>query len=163
MKSVATVLVAAVVFVTPMAVQDANGQVEFTLGGGLNSPMGDYGDQANVGYAITTGIGYRLARFLSVGVEIGFYGNSASDAVLAGLAPGTEMTSRIEQYAGTAKWFIPAGNHNLFLKGVFGSYRGTAKVTSPLGEFNLSNTDPGYGLGGGLLINGKKTPRSSLM
>jgi hypothetical protein len=158
MKAIATVLVATALVILPMAVQNANAQLEVTLGGGLNSPMGDYGDEANAGYAFMTGVAYRLAPFLAVGAEIGLYGNSASDDVLAGFTPGTELSTRIVQYAGMAKVLIPVGRHNLFAKGLLGSYDGTAKLTSPVfGEASISNSELGYGIGGGFLIRGERS------
>ncbi len=156
MKAITTIFVAAALVITPMAVQNAHAQLEFSLGGGLNSPMGDWGDQVNAGYAFMTGVGYRLAPFLVVGAEVGLYGNSASDDLLVGFSPGTEMKTRLEQYAGMAKVLVPVGQHNLFAKGLLGTYRGTAKVTSPLGNAEVSNSDMGYGIGGGFLIRGER-------
>ncbi|MDH3216922.1 MAG: outer membrane beta-barrel protein [Candidatus Krumholzibacteria bacterium] len=155
MKYVATV-VAMVAFVfTPMVVENAHGQAEFTLGGGVNSPLGDYSDAAKTGWAFTTGIGYRLSRFLAVGAEFTFNRNQATDEVSQSLGVSYDVTTSIHQYAATAKVLLPAGRHNLYGKGVVGSYRGVAKVSGPLGEASAENTDPGFGIGGGFLISGE--------
>jgi hypothetical protein len=136
------------------AVPNANAQIELIFGGGLSSPMGEYGDQTNTGWAFTTGLGFQVAPVLVVGAELGFFGNSGSDDLLAGFSPGTEMKTTIHQYAGFARLMLPAGKHNVFAKGVVGSYRGVVKVKSPLGDAEAENTDPGFGIGGGILING---------
>jgi len=154
MKAIAIVLVAAAITVAPMAVQNAHAQFELTVGGGVNSPLGEFADQADLGYAVMTGAGYRLTPFLVLGAEISLYGNSGSDELLSGLSPGTEVSTRIMQYAGMAKVLIPFGSHNLFAKGLIGNYRASAKVTGPLGVAEGKNSETGYGLGGGLLIGG---------
>jgi hypothetical protein len=139
-----------------MAAHDAYGQLELTLGAGANTPMGDYGDQMKTGYAVVTGLGIRVMPLLVVGAELSFYGNSATDEALAGLGGEAEVSGRIQQYAGMAKLLLPVGNHNVFAKGVVGNYRATAKVSSSIGEASASNSALGYGLGGGLLINGAR-------
>ena len=154
MKSIATLLAAAVLLIAPVAVQDAHGQVELTLGGGMNSPLGEYGDEVNAGYAVTGGIGYRFMPLIVVGAEVSLYGNKASDELMAGLAPGTQVSTRIQNYAGMAKLLIPVRNHNVFAKGLVGTYRSSVSVSSYLGDVSVSNSELGYGLGGGLLING---------
>jgi hypothetical protein len=156
MKSITTLLAAAAILVAPVAAQNAHGQVELTLGGGMNSPLGEYGDQVNAGYAVTAGIGYRFMPLIVVGAEVSLYGNKGSDELLAPLGPTYEMSSRIQQYAGMAKLLLPVGNHNVFAKGLVGSYRASATVSGPLGEASASNSEVGYGLGGGLLINGSR-------
>ena len=159
MKAIATLLTVAALIVAPVAVQNAHAQFEFTLGGGLNSPMGEYGDQVDLGYAFMTGVGYQLTPFLVVGAEVSLYGNSASDELLSGFSPGTEMSTRIAQYAGMAKVLVPFGNHNVFAKGLLGSYRGSAKLTGPLGQAEVKTSDLGYGIGGGLLIGGESNSK----
>lgn len=156
MKAAIVVLLPVFVMMSPMTVRNANSQVELMVGGGLNGPLGDYGDQAKIGWAFMTGAGLRIAKFVSLGAEIGFYGSSAQDEMLEGFSPETELSMRIEQYAGTAKILIPVQNHNLFAKGLIGSYRGVANVSSPLGDASVSNTDLGYGFGGGVMINGER-------
>jgi len=156
MKSVITLVVAAALLVAPMAVQNANAQLELTLGGGINTPMGEYADQANLGYSLTTGLGYRVMHLLSVGAELNYAGNKASDDVLAAMNPDFEMSTSILQIAGVAKLMMPMGNHNVFAKGSVGSYRGTAKVSGPGYDAKFSNSDLGYGLGAGFLVNTDK-------
>jgi hypothetical protein len=157
MKSLLTILAAAAVLAMPLAVHNAHAQVEFTLGAGLNKPLGDYGDEVKAGYAIITGVGYRLMPYVTLGAEISFYGNSATDEVLDGYGDGWELKSSIQQYTGVLKLLLPVRQHNVYAKGVVGNYRGSVTVSSPAGELEANLTDLGYGLGGGLLINGDRS------
>jgi hypothetical protein len=157
MKSLFTILAAAVLLAAPLAVQNAYGQVEFTLGAGLNLPSGDYSDEVKAGYAIITGVGYRVMPYVTVGAEISFYGNSATDETLEGYGDGWELKSSIHQYSGVLKVLLPVRQHNVYAKGVVGNYRGSLKVSSPIDNAELSKTDLGYGLGGGLMINGDRS------
>ena len=156
MKSVIMLVAAAALLVSPVAVQNANAQLELTLGAGLNTPLGEYGDQANLGYSLTTGLGYRVMHLLSLGAELNYNGNKASDEVMATVDPDFDMSSSILQYAAVAKLMMPMGNHNVFAKGSVGSYRAAAKVTGPGYEAKFSTTELGYGLGAGFLINTDK-------
>jgi hypothetical protein len=153
MKSIITLVAAAILLAAP-AVQNANAQLEITLGAGLNTPLGEYGDQTNPGYALTAGVGYRFIPFAAIGVETNYSGNKASDDALAGLGDGYEMSSSILQYSAMAKLLLPIGNHNVFAKGSVGNYRASATVSGPLGEGSITLTDLGYGLGGGFVIRG---------
>ena len=51
---------------------------------------------------------------------------------------------------------LPVRQHNVYAKGVVGNYRGSVKVSSSLGDQEANNTELGYGIGGGLLINGDR-------
>lgn len=156
MKAFAVVLAVTALVAAPIGVQNAHAEFEMTLGAGVNSPMGDYGDQAKTGYAITTGIGYRFMPFIVVGAEANFYGNGASDDVLDALGSGYDMKSTIQQYSGVVKVLVPVSDHNVYLKGGVGNYRGSAKFESPSGDLEINMSDFGYGLGGGFLINGAR-------
>jgi len=156
MKAIATLLAAAALVVVPMAAQNAQAQVQITLGAGVNTPLGEFKDQTNAGYAIITGIGYRVMPMLVLGGEFSFYGNNASDAAMEGYGDGWEMKSSLQQYAGLVKLLLPVRNHNVYAKGLVGSYRGTAKIISPDDEAKLSMSELGYGIGGGLQINGDR-------
>lgn len=156
MKYLSILMIAILLILTPMAVQNAHSQVEITIGAGVNTPLGEYADEAQTGWAFTTGIAYRFTRFLALGAEITVNGNQATDEVSQQLGVDYDVSTSIQQYAAMAKLLLPAGKHNLYGKGVVGSYRGVAKVSGPLGEASAENTDPGFGLGGGFLINGDK-------
>jgi hypothetical protein len=157
MKAIATLLAAAALVVAPMAAHNAQAQVQVTLGAGLNTPLGEYADQSNAGYAIITGIGYRVMPMLVLGGEFSFYGNNASDQALEGYGDGWEMKSSLQQYAGLVKLLLPVRSHNVYAKGLVGSYHGTAKIISPDDEAKLSMSELGYGIGGGLQINGDRS------
>jgi len=157
MKTIMTFLASAILLAAPLAVQNANAQIEITMGGGLNTPLNDYGDQINPGYALTAGFGYRFIRFAALGVEASYNGNKASDDALAGLGDEYEMTASILQYSAMARLVLPVGNHALFAKGTVGNYRGSAKLSGPLGEGSVTNTELGYGLGAGFVIGGNKS------
>jgi hypothetical protein len=150
-------VVSTLLFAGPVAVQNANAQIELSFGAGMNSPLGDYGDQANKGYALNAGLGYRILPLAVLGVEASYNGNKASDEVLEGLGDGYEMSSSILQYSALAKLVLPVGDHSVFAKGSVGFYRASAKVSGPLGDGSFNTTEPGYGIGGGFIINGSKS------
>ena len=156
MKLFIVLAATAVLLVAPL-VQDANAQIEFTLGGGVNTPLGDYGDQANTGYAVSAGLGYRIVPLAVLGIETSYSGNKAPDEVTDAVGPGYDLTMNILQYALLAKFVFPMGDHNMFLKGTVGNYRASAKVSGPLGDASITLTEPGYGIGGGFLVNGSET------
>ena len=83
MKSIMTLVIAAVLLVTPLAVQNANAQLELSFVAGLNAPQGDYGDHAKNGYALGAGIGYRFFPYAVLGFETFYNGNKASDEAMA--------------------------------------------------------------------------------
>lgn len=153
MKSVMMLMAVALVLVTPAAVQNANAQLELTMGGGVNAPLGEYGDQAKTGYALTGGLGYRIMPLAVIGVEASYNGNGATDDATATLGSGYDLSSSILQYSAMAKLMLPVGIHNVFVKGSVGNYRGSAKLSGPLGSASIANTELGYGLGAGFLIN----------
>lgn len=154
MKALLAFALAAGLIIAPAVVQNAHAQLELTLGGGLNAPLGDFRDEIKNRWVFSTGLGYQIAPVLAVGVELGFFGSEASDDITAGLSPGSEVTTRIHQYAGYARIMVPVKQHSVFAKGVLGSYRGVIKYSGPLGDAKGENTDPGYGIGGGVMING---------
>ena len=123
----------------------------------MNSPLGEFGDETKNGFLISSGLGFRVLPLLSLGVELNYFGNKAADEVLEAVGPGIDMSLNILQYGGMVKGMLPVMNHNIYAKGSVGWYKGTAKVSSPLGEAKISNTDLGYGIGGGLLINGSRS------
>lgn len=157
MKSIAVLLAAAALVAAPMTVQNAHAQVEVTLGGGLNSPMGDYGDQSKMGFTLTSGVGYRIIPMLSVGAELNYHANDATDEFVEALGPDVSMSSNILQYGAVARFMVPVGFHNLYAKGSVGNYRGTVKVSSPLGSASLTTSHLGYAMGAGIMINGPKS------
>ena len=154
MKTTILLVTAAMLLASPMAVQNANAQFEFSLGGGMNTPMGDYSDASNNGYAITAGLGYRVTSLAVLGMEANYNGNSASDEALVGITPGFDMSTSILQYSLMAKLLLPVGNHSVFAKGSFGNYRASAKVSGPGADLSFSTTEPGFGIGGGFLVGG---------
>lgn len=154
MKALWGTIMAIGLVVAPFGVQNARAQMELTLGGGLNTPLGDFKSEIKNGWVFTTGVGYQIAPVLVIGAEVGFFGSSASDDIMAGLSPGSDVSTRIQQYAGYARAMVPVGRHHVFAKGKLGSYRGVINYSGPLGEAKAENTDPGYGIGGGVLING---------
>lgn len=154
MKSIIVLATVAVLLIAPFAVQNANAQLELTLGAGMNAPQGSYGDLTENGYALTAGLGYRFFPYAVLGFEMVYNGNKASDQAMAGLFDGYEMSSSILQYSGVAKLVYPIGDFSLFAKGSLGYYRGSSTVSGPIDEVSTTNTEPGYGLGGGFLING---------
>jgi hypothetical protein len=137
-------------------VQNAHAQVELTLGGGVNSPMGEYGDVTKVGYALTGGLGYRVFHMAVFGVEATYNGNGAKDHVLEDLGTGYDLSSSMLQYAAVAKFIFPVSKHSVFAKGSVGNYRGTAKLEGPLTDESVSVTDLGFGIGGGIMLNSSK-------
>jgi len=153
MKSFMALMAVAVLLVATVSVQNAHAQLELTLGGGMNAPMGEYGDQVNMGYALTAGLGYRVMHMVVLGLETTYNGNKAPDEATASLGPGYDLSTSILQYSALAKVIFPVGNHNVFAKGAVGNYRASAKLSGPLGEASANNTDLGFGLGAGFMLN----------
>jgi hypothetical protein len=156
MKPLMALVASVTLLAAPLAVQDASAQIELNLGGGVNAPTGEYGDQFNTGYALTAGLGYRVVPLAVIGAEVSYSGNHAPDEVTEAVGPGYELTSNILQYGLVAKLVLPVGSQNVYAKGSVGNYRATAKASGPLGEGSITVTDPGYSIGGGFLINGNK-------
>jgi len=156
MMKVLTTFMALALVLASVSVQNANAQLEISGGAGLNSPLGEYGDQAELGYSLAGGLGYRVIPWLSVGFELGYNGNKAPDEFTQAVGPDIEMSTSIFSYSGVAKLIYPVGRHGVFAKGSIGNYRGSAKVTTPLGEVSVNNTDLGYGFGGGFNFAGAK-------
>lgn len=157
MKSIMTLVVSAILLSAPLAVQNANAQLELNMGAGLNKPLGDYADEINAGYALTGGLAYRFSPYAALGMEATYNGNKFSDDAMAGLADGYDMSSSIIQYSAVAKLIYPFGNHSMFAKGIVGNYRASAKVSGPEGDGSVTITDFGYGFGAGFQFAGNET------
>lgn len=153
MKSIIVLAATAFLLVSLVVVQDASAEIEVTLGGGVNAPQGEYGDEVNTGFVLTAGLGYRVVPLLVLGGDVTYSHNKAPDEVTQAVGPGYELTSSIAQYSLVAKLVLPVKQHNVFAKVSWGNYRATAKASGPLGSGELKISDPGYGLGGGFLIN----------
>lgn len=151
-----TALTALAMLLAIVPVQNAHAQIELTLGGGVNSPMGEYGDQSKVGYAITGGLGYRIFHMATLGVEATYNGNGMKDWVTSGLAPGYDLSTSMLTYAATARFMFPVSKHSVFAKGLVGNYRGTVKLEGPMTDESISTTDLGFGIGGGIMLNSSK-------
>lgn len=156
MRAASRTLLMGWILAAPLFVQNAAGQFQLTLGGGANQPIGAYADEAKTGFGLTAGLGYEAFSYFVVGLETSFYANQASDETLESLGDGYDLSTRVQQITGFLRVQLPVGEHHLFAKGVVGSYLGSAKLTAPSGSVSVRNTDPGYGLGGGFLINGAR-------
>jgi opacity protein-like surface antigen len=127
---------------------------EFGVGGGMNFPMGDFGDGMNNGYNFNASIGYKVVPMFIIGAEFGFWGNGATDEVIAALGPGGDMSMTGQQFTAMAKYMFPVDVHNLYAKGLVGAYRMASDVESSLGDFSASDTNFGFGVGGGFQYGG---------
>ena len=141
----------------PAFSQPMTGKFELGALGGINMPTGDLGDGMDKGYMVGVNAGFRPMPLLVIGAEVAYYGNGATDDVLALLGTGADMSMNIWQYTAMAKLMAPLmGNHNIYAKGLVGAYNATAKLENIplLGNLEASDTNLGFGIGGGLRING---------
>lgn len=129
---------------------------EFGLGGGLNVPLGSIGDGMNNGYSVNASVGYNVSPTFIVGAELGLFGNGGSDATIALLGPNGDITMSSMQVTAMAKYKFPVSIHNMYAKGLMGGYRMASDVTSQLGNFELADTNFGFGFGGGFQFNSFK-------
>lgn len=146
-----------VLAVTPAFAQPMSGKFELGMSGGVNMPVGDLGDGTKTGYVIGASAGYHLMPMLVVGAEFAYYGNGATDDVLAALGPGADMNTNFTQYTAMVKFMVPVlTKHNLYAKGVAGAYTATVDFQNmpPLGSGSVSDTNMGFGIGGGIRLNG---------
>ena len=129
---------------------------QFGLGGGLNVPMGSIGDGTNNGYSVHGSVGYNMTPTFIVGAELGLFGNGGSDETIALLGPNGDFSMSSIQFTAMAKYKFPVSIHNMYAKGLMGGYRTASDVTSTLGNFELADTNFGFGFGGGFQFNGFK-------
>ncbi len=127
---------------------------EFGVGGGLNLPLGDLGDGMNNGYIINASVGYSVLPMFVIGAEFGFFGNGGSDETIAALGPGGDFSMTAQQYTAMAKFMFPVAARSLYAKGLVGGYRMSSSVESSLGAFEASDTNFGFGIGGGFQFKG---------
>jgi opacity protein-like surface antigen len=129
---------------------------EFGVGGGMNFPMGDIGDGMNNGYNFNASLGYKVVPMFIIGAEFGFWGNGATDEIIAALGPDGDMSMKALQFTAMAKYMFPVNVHNFYAKGLVGGYRLAADTESALGDFSVSDTNFGFGVGGGFQFGGMK-------
>ena len=157
MLRILTLMVVIVLAVTPAFAQPMSGKFELAASGGVNMPTGDIGDGTNTGYVFAGSAGIRVMPMLVLGAEFGYYSNGASDDVLAALGAGADMTTSFTQYAVMGKFMFPMlTDHNMYAKGLVGAYTATVSFENlPLiGSGETSDTNFGFGIGGGLRLNG---------
>jgi len=127
---------------------------EFGLAAGLNMPLGDMGDGMNNGYNFNASVGYNVIPMLVIGAEFGVFGNGGTDETIAALGPNGDFSMTSMQFAAMTKYMVPVAVHNLYAKGLAGAYRTSSSVKSVLGDFEVSDTNFGFGLGGGFQFKG---------
>jgi opacity protein-like surface antigen len=127
---------------------------ELGVSAGLNMPLGDIGDGMNNGYNFNASIGYNVIPALIIGAEFGLFGNGGSDEVIAAMGPNGDLSMMSMQFTAMTKYMFPVAAHNLYAKGLAGAYRTSSSVKSTLGDFEVADTNLGFGLGGGFQFNG---------
>ncbi|MDH3216121.1 MAG: porin family protein [Candidatus Krumholzibacteria bacterium] len=127
---------------------------EIGVGGGLNMPMGDIGDGMNNGYNFNASVGYSFVPMFVIGAEFGIFGNGGTDEVIAALGPNGDFNMTAQQFTAMVKYVLPVAVHNFYGKGLAGAYRMSSDVESSLGNFEVSDTKFGFGLGGGFQFKG---------
>ena len=131
------------------------GKIELGVSAGLNMPTGDAGDTAKSGYVFGGSAGYRVIDMLVVGGEVQYYGNGATDDVLAAMGPNADMNMTMIQYTAMAKVMFPVlQGHHVYAKGVGGAYTSTVKFEDPVSSSETSDTNWGLGIGAGFRFNG---------
>jgi opacity protein-like surface antigen len=157
MRHIILLAVIIVLAAVPAFSQDMPGKFEVTAQGGVNKPTGDFGEISNLGYSFGATAGYKLPmNKIVVGAEIMYYGNGATDEMLAALGVGSDMSTNIIQFSAMGKFMFPMMEvHNVYAKATVGAYNFTTKLEMPsTPSVSGSTTNFGGSLGGGVRING---------
>ncbi len=156
MRHIILFAVIIVLAAAPAFSQEMPGKFEITAQGGVNMPTGDFGEISNLGYSFGATAGYRPMDMLVVGAEIMYYGNGASDEMLALLGAGSDMSTNIIQFSAMGKLMFPMMEvHNVYAKATVGAYNLTTNLDMPsLPSISAGNTNFGGSIGGGVRING---------
>jgi len=135
----------------------AAGTHQTGIEGGTSVPSGDFGDgtkagSAKAGYNVGGLYQFTITNF-GVGAELGYHGWSASDQTNAEAettnGSGSEVHFSSWQYGVFGTYSMPMPSAQPYVKVGFGYYSPTRKLTSPSGDSNLSDTNPGMTIGVG--------------
>lgn len=129
----------------------ATGDFWFGLSAGISGPSGDFSDIASTGFhGILTGT-YMVTPVFGIGADIGYHGWNADDDVTP-LGADASINAIQGTVHGTFR-FQTTGKAVPYLQGGLGLYRYKEKAEGsldPFEDFEFSETDFGFNLGGGV-------------
>jgi opacity protein-like surface antigen len=132
------------------------GRMALFLVGGMNVPHGDLAEGTKNGASLGAGMIYHVSSRFGFGGEIVRDGIGIDDDGLEAYGEDASVSMSIMRYTGFATMAItPPAKQMVYLKGTAGSYRGKLKLRLGSLEAESSSAEFGFGLGGGLQINGK--------
>jgi len=132
-------------------------KLALSISGGMNLPQGDLSEGTKNGSALGAGLVYCLNSRLSIGGEFVMNHYDAEDDLQAVYGSDASADLDIYQYTGFLRMTaVSSTRHHLYMKGLLGAY--TGKVSVRVGSYELedSDTELGFGVGGGLQINGSR-------
>lgn len=136
------------------AAEPLAGQLNVTVGGGLNMPAAD---EAADGYVVGAGVGFHVMPQLVLGAEVSYlgYGRDRVDSGGLGVSGVRGPGQHLVDYVATGKYHLGRGEFTPYVKGLLGRYDYTADV--PLGNQTVEFThdDVVYGGGIGMLVRGR--------
>lgn len=155
----------ALMLVAPQA-NAAKGDWLLNLNAGTGIPVGDYKDDAKLGFLGGVGLGYGMSESISLGVDGSYITNSGSDQLesdLSGLA-GTPVTGKFELIQGGVhlKYLFPMAAESSmapYLVAGAGVYNVKSKLESSNSLYNGETSDSKFGARGGLGINYKTSDK----
>jgi opacity protein-like surface antigen len=151
-KKVIVLAMLAALAATPALAE--KGDFWFGLNTGVSSPTGDAGDAMDLGFQGTLVTNYMLTPAFGVGADIGYHWWGVKDEFVPA---GAEANSNLIQATAQGSYmFATSGKMMPYLKGGLGIYRSQAEVsgaTDPLLNQDITSSDFGYNVGGGMNWN----------
>jgi len=137
----------------------AFGKWELGIGFGAAIPTGDFKELADGGFVFGIDAGYFVSRRFALGIEVNPHSFQASaDVVRAARLITTDSRADARwtetQITAFGKYLLGSGRISPFVQFQMGSYRLEAKIEASGGSFSSSESNFGFGGGGGLQFRG---------
>ena len=134
------------------------------LAGGAGIPTGDYGDAASPGWHFGVTGTHMMNDQWGIGGDLGYHAWSGSedinDAMEAAFGPGSELTwNAIQANVHAVMMFPTQTNMKPYAKAGLGIYNVTAKLETPAGDDDTSESKLGFNFGGGMNFMSEGTRR----
>ena len=125
------------------------------LNGGAAMPTGDFGDAASTGWNFGVNATNMVNEKWGFGADLGYHSWGATDELNEGAeflyGPGSEFSFSAIQGTGFAVVRFPtSGSATPYMKFGAGVYNIGAKLESPSGDADDSNSELGFNFGGGM-------------
>ena len=121
------------------------------LNGGAAMPTGDFGDVASTGWNVGVNATNQVNDKWGFGADLGYHSWGVSDDMEALLGPGESMSFSAIQGTGFAVMRFPtSGSATPYVKFGAGMYNVGAKLESPSGDADDSESNFGFNFGAGM-------------